>query len=97
MQMSLHVILFKKSTTLTHILNKWFHDHYMVLNPRKCYYMSFGLNTTKNEFVFEDGTIVPSAEDDIVLITVDSLLAFYSHLKQLRKKLQINALKIIAP
>ena len=43
-------------------LQKWFHDNYMVLNPGKCYYMAFGLNTTKNEFVFEDGTIVPSVE-----------------------------------
>ena len=28
----------------------------MVLNPGKCYYMSFGLNT-KNQFVLEDSTI----------------------------------------
>ena len=30
---------------------------------KPCYYMTFGLNTTKNEFVLEDGTIVPSAEE----------------------------------
>ena len=40
---------------------KWFYDNYMVLNPGKCYYITFGSNTTKNEFVFEDGTVVPSA------------------------------------
>ena len=39
----------------------------MVLNPRKCYYMIFDLNTTKKEFVLEDGTIVPSAEKHVVL------------------------------
>ena len=33
----------------------------MVLNPGKCYYMTFGSNTTKNEFFLKDGTIVPSA------------------------------------
>ena len=44
-------------------LQKWFHDNYMVLNPGKCYYMTFSLNTTNNEFVLEDGTIVPSAEE----------------------------------
>ena len=42
-------------------LQKWFHENHMVLNPGKCYYMTFGLNKTKNEFVLEDDTIVPSA------------------------------------
>ena len=33
-------------------LQKWYHDNGMVLNPRKCYYyMTFGVNTTKNKFV----------------------------------------------
>ena len=48
-------------------LQKWFHDHYMVLNPGKYYYMTFGLNTSKNEFVLEDGTIIPSAKKHVVL------------------------------
>ena len=63
-------------------LQNWFHDNYMVSNSGKCYYMTFGLNTTKNEFVLEDGTIVPSAKEYVVLgITIDSRLTFYSHLK----------------
>ena len=37
--------------------------NYMVLNPGKCYYMTFDLNTTKNEFVIENGTTAPSAEE----------------------------------
>ena len=72
----------------------------MVLNPGKCYYMTFGLNTTKNEFVLEDGTIVPSAEEHVVLrIAIDSHLTFYSHLKQLCKKVanKLNALTRIGP
>ena len=60
---------------------KWFHDNYgsmIVLNPGKCYYMTFGLNTTKNEFVLEDGTIVSSAEDHLVLgITINSPLTIF--------------------
>ena len=62
--------------------------------------MTFGLNTNKNEFVLEDGTIDPSAEEYVVLgITTNSRLTFYSHLKQLYKKVvnKLNALTRIAP
>ena len=72
----------------------------MALNPGKRYYMIFGLNTTKNEFVLEDSIIVPSAEEHVVLgITTDSRLTFYSHLKELWKKVtnKLNALTRIAP
>ena len=45
----------------------------MAFNHSKCYYMTFGLNTTKNEFVLEDGKIVPSVEEHVLLgITIDS-------------------------
>ena len=72
----------------------------MVLNPGKRYYMTFGFNTTKNEFDLEDGTIVPSAEEHVVLgITIDSRWKFYSHLKELCKSVanKVNALTRIAP
>ena len=71
----------------------------MVLNPGKCYYMTFGLNTTKSDFVPKDSTNVPSAEEHVVLgITIDSRLTFYSYLKQLCKKVanKLNALTRIA-
>ena len=72
----------------------------MVLNQGKCYHMTFGLKTIKNEFVLEDGIIVPFAEELVVLeITIDSSLTFYSFLKRLCKKVanKLNALKRIAP
>ena len=62
--------------------------------------MTFGLNTTKNEFVLEGGKIVPSAEEHVVLgITIDSRLTFYSRLKQLCKKAanKLSALTRIVP
>ena len=69
------------------LLQKWFFDYYIVLNWGKCYYITFGLNTTKNEFVLEDVTIAPSGEEHVVLgITIDFCLTFYFHLKQLCKK-----------
>ena len=39
----------------------------MVLNLGKCYYLNFDSDTTQNEFVLEDGTIVPSAEGYVIL------------------------------
>ena len=60
------------------------------------YYMTFGWNTT----ILEDGTIVPSVEVQILLgTTIDSHLTFYSHLKQLWKKvaIKLNTLTRTAP
>ena len=39
----------------------------MILNPGKCYYLSFDSNTTKNEFVLEEATILSSAKEYVVL------------------------------
>ena len=47
-----------EGTTLTNI---------MILNPGKCYYLTFDSNTTKNEFVLEEGTILSSAKEHVVL------------------------------
>ena len=72
----------------------------MALNPGKYYYMTFGLNTTKNEFTLGDDTIVPAAEQHVLLgKTTDSRSTFYYHLKQLCKKVanKLNALTRIAP
>ena len=49
----------------------------------------------------QDGTNLPSAEGNVALsgITIGSSLTFYSHLKQLCKKIanKLNALTKIAP
>ena len=95
----------EKNTSLTNlflrkILCIYRNGSMIIINPGKYYYMTFGLNTAKNEFVLEDGTTVPSAERHVVLeITIDSRLTFYSHLKQLWKKVanELNALTRIAP
>ena len=60
----------------------------------------FGSNTTKNEFVLKDSTIVPSAKQHVILgITIAFNLSFYSHLKQLYKMVanKLNALTRVAP
>ena len=37
-------------------LQKWFYDIYMVLNPGKCCYMSFGSNPDKSHLILKDST-----------------------------------------
>ena len=59
----------------------------MILNPVKCGYMSFCFNPDKSNFIFEDITKIPSAEEYVVLeVTTDNRLTFYNHLKTLCKK-----------
>ena len=37
----------------------------MILNPGKCYYMTFGSNTAKHDFFLDDGTVVLSREERV--------------------------------
>ena len=48
-------------------LQKWFYENYMVLNPGKCCYMSFGSNPDKSDLILEDSTKIPSAEEYVIL------------------------------
>ena len=40
-------------------LQKWFYENYMVLNPGKCCYMTFGSKFNNNDLLLEDGTTIP--------------------------------------
>ena len=63
----------------------------MVLNPGKCYYKSFGSNPDKGDFILEDSTKIPSAEEYVIFrVAIDNRLTFYNHLKNLCKKMQTN-------
>ena len=58
-------------------LQKWFYDNYMVLNPGKWCYMSFGSNPDKSDLILEDSTKIPSAEEYLILgVTIDNWLTF---------------------
>ena len=55
----------------------------------------FWFEYCQNELVLEDSTIAPSAEEHVVLgITSNSCWTFYSHLKQLCKKVA-NKLNVL--
>jgi len=93
-------LLQKQAYITASLLQKWFYDNYMVLNPDKCCYMRLGSNVEKADLILEDGTKIPFSEEFVVLgVTIDSKLTFYSHLKILCKKVanKLNALTRIAP
>ena len=72
-------------------LQKWFYKNYMVLNPGKYCYMSFGSSPDKSDLILEDSTKIPSAEEYVILrVTIDNRLTFYNNLKNLCKKLQTS-------
>ena len=81
-------------------LQKWFYVNYMVLNPGKCYYMSFGSNLDKSDLILEDSIKILSAEEYVILrVTIDNRSNFYNHFKNLCKKLanKLNTMTRIAP
>ena len=56
---------------------KSFYDNYMVLNPGKCSYMSFGSNPDKSDLILEDSTKIPSSEEYVVLgVNIVNRLSF---------------------
>ena len=78
-------------------LEKWFYRNCMVLNPSKCFYMCLGSKSDINDFILEDRTkILPKLEHEVLGITIDTNLNFYSHLKQLCIKKVANKLNALS-
>ena len=54
----------------------------MVLNPSKYFYMYLGYKSEINDFILEDRTKIPlTLKHEVLGITIDTNLNFYSHLK----------------
>ena len=80
-------------------LQKLFYENWLVLTPGKCFYVCLGSKTKKNDFILEAKTTIPLAlKIEVLGITIESNLTFYSHLKQLCKKVlnKLNALARIS-
>ena len=72
----------------------------MALNPSKCVYMCLGSKFEIKDFILEDKTKIRlTLEHEILGITINTDLNFYSHLKQLRNKVanKLNVLTRIIP
>ena len=66
------------------LLQKWFYDNFMVLNPDKCCYMSLVSNPGKSDLILKDSTKIHGAEEVVVLgVTIDNKQTFYNHLKKI--------------
>ena len=108
MQMTLHFIQYKTKSNHailnynSTILQKWFYENYMVLNSSKYFYMCSGSKFQINDFILEDIIKIPltrGLRDELLGIMIDTNLHFYTHIKQLCKKVanKFNALTRTIP
>ena len=69
------------------MVNDWFYENFMMLNPGKSYYMCLGKNLDDNEVLnFYELTIKSSKEVEIVGIKIDKNLNFNNHIKLICRK-----------
>ena len=69
------------------ILQKWFHENHMVLNPGKCHYIVIGDNDPFYKIILNNNEVSGSNEEKLLGILFDSKLNFDSHIKSHCKKL----------
>ena len=69
------------------IVNKWFYENFMVLNPGKSHYMCLGKNLDDTEVLnFNDLTLKSSKLKEILGIRIDNNLNFNDHIKSTCRK-----------
>ncbi|XP_057299382.1 uncharacterized protein LOC130630003 [Hydractinia symbiolongicarpus] len=81
-------------------VSTWFRLNCLQLNERKCHFMFFGSNTQCFLQVNINGTAVQcSSEEKLLGITIDNMLTFSKHVKDLCKKAsnKLNALVRLSP
>ena len=68
------------------IVEDWFFENYMILNPEKCYFMCIGKNISDSELLnLNDLDLKNCKEVEILGITLDRNLNFKRHKKYLQK------------
>ena len=69
------------------IVEDWFFENYMILNPKKCYFMCIGKNVSDSELLnLNDLNLKNCKEVEILVITLDRNLNFKRHVKNIRRK-----------
>ena len=69
------------------IVEDWFFENYMILNPGKCYFMCIGKNVSDSELLnLNDLNLKNCKEVEVLVITIDRNLNFKRHIKNICKK-----------
>ena len=69
------------------IVEDWFFENYMILNPEKCYFMCIGKNVSDSELLnLNDLNLKNCKEVEILRITLDRNLNFKRHIKNICRK-----------
>ena len=77
------------------ILENWFYDNYMVLNPGKCEFMGFEKNSKNEIFTYHEIRLQKATTKKLLGIAIDEHLNFIEHLcKSASRKL--NALSRVS-
>ena len=63
------------------IVNNWFYENFMILNPEKSHYMCLGKNLDDNEVLNFNNLIIESSKEvEILGIKIDKNLNFNNHI-----------------
>ena len=69
------------------IVENWFFENYMILNPGKCYFMCIGKNVSDSELLnLNDLNLKNCKEVEVLGITIDRNLNFKGHIKNIFRK-----------
>ena len=69
------------------VLDTWFYDNYMALNPGKCNFMCLGSNLSLDEiFVYKNLKLKNTSVNEILGVIIDRELKFDKHVKHICKK-----------
>ena len=69
------------------ISEDWFFEHYMILNPRKCYLMCTGKNVSGSELLnLNDLNLKNYKKVEVLGTTIDRNLNFKRHIKNICRK-----------
>ena len=69
------------------IVNNWFYENFMILNPEKSHYMCLGKNLDDNEVLNFNNLIIESSKEvEILGIKIDKNLNFNNHIKSICRK-----------
>ena len=69
------------------IVENWFFENYMILNPGKCYFMCIGKNLSDSELLnLNDLNLKNCKEVEVLGTTIDRNLNFKGHIKNICRK-----------